>query len=197
MMSERLDWTQKLGEAFLAQEQDVMDAVQRMRAKAYDRKKLETTKEQVVSVKQEQNRQVISIDPAVPDTPLRSVLRTAGGLRRLAIRRLSGIPLLLGLPRLHRRRRDRDRSCLWRGLRARAMGARRILGRRRLLGRQPRQLGRRSHQRQSRRPRRALAAQSGAPRWCAIQQCGPATEVRSIRAARPPMPAISFRGIAS
>ena len=68
MMSERLDWTQKLGEAFLAQEQDVMDSVQRMRARAYDRKKLETTKEQVVSVKQEQNRHVISIDPAVPDT---------------------------------------------------------------------------------------------------------------------------------
>ena len=68
MLSERLDWTQKLGEAFLAQEQDVMDAVQRMRARAYDRKKLVTTKEQVVNVKEEQNRQVISIDPAVPDT---------------------------------------------------------------------------------------------------------------------------------
>ena len=40
MMNERLDWTQKLGEAFLAQEQDVMDSVQRMRARAYDRKKL-------------------------------------------------------------------------------------------------------------------------------------------------------------
>jgi len=68
MMSERLDWTQKLGEAFLAQEQDVMDAVQRMRARAYDRKKLVTTKEQVVGVKEEQNRQVISIEPAVADT---------------------------------------------------------------------------------------------------------------------------------
>ena len=68
MMSERLDWTQKLGEAFLAQEQDVMDAVQRMRARAYDRKKLVTTKEQVVSVKAEQNRQVISIEPAVADS---------------------------------------------------------------------------------------------------------------------------------
>lgn len=68
MMSERLDWTLKLGEAFLAQEQDVMDAVQRMRARAYDRKKLVTTKEQVVNVKEEQNRQVISIEPAVPDT---------------------------------------------------------------------------------------------------------------------------------
>ena len=33
MMSERLDWTQKVGEAFLAQEQDVMAAVQRMRAR--------------------------------------------------------------------------------------------------------------------------------------------------------------------
>jgi hypothetical protein len=67
MLSERLDWTQKLGEAFLAQEQDVMDAVQRMRARAYDRKKLVTTNEQVVSAKEEQNRQVISIEPAVPD----------------------------------------------------------------------------------------------------------------------------------
>jgi hypothetical protein len=67
MMSERLDWTQKLGEAFLAQQQDVMDAVQRMRARAYDRKKLVTTKEQVVSVREEQSRQVISIEPAVSD----------------------------------------------------------------------------------------------------------------------------------
>ena len=74
MMSDRLDWTQKLGEAFLAQEQDVMAAVQRMRARAYDRKKLVTTKEQIVSAKEEQNRQVISIEPAVPDTALRSLL---------------------------------------------------------------------------------------------------------------------------
>jgi hypothetical protein len=45
-----------------------MDAVQRMRARAYDRKKLITTKEQVVSVKEEQNRQVISIETAAPAT---------------------------------------------------------------------------------------------------------------------------------
>src|SRR5258705_282867 len=63
MLSERLDWTQKLGEAFLAQEKDVMDAVQRMRAKAYDRKKLATTQQQVVNVREEQSRQVISIEP--------------------------------------------------------------------------------------------------------------------------------------
>src|SRR3954447_21295631 len=46
LLNERLEWTQKLGEAFLAQEKDVMDAVQRMRARAYDRKKLVTTKQQ-------------------------------------------------------------------------------------------------------------------------------------------------------
>jgi hypothetical protein len=67
LMSDRLDWTQKLGEAFLAQEQDVMDAVQRLRAKAYDRKKLATSPQQVVTVKDEQNRRTISIEPAVAD----------------------------------------------------------------------------------------------------------------------------------
>jgi hypothetical protein len=34
MMSEQLDWTQKLGDAVLAQQADVMDAVQRLRARA-------------------------------------------------------------------------------------------------------------------------------------------------------------------
>ncbi|MCP1850498.1 hypothetical protein J2R80_004321 [Bradyrhizobium sp. USDA 4541] len=68
MMNERLEWTQKLGEAFLAQQQDVMDAVQRLRSKAYDRKKLVTTKEQTVTVKAEQNRQFIYIEPAVADS---------------------------------------------------------------------------------------------------------------------------------
>src|SRR5256885_7207767 len=34
MMSEKLDWLQKLGDAFLAQQQDLMAAVQRLRARA-------------------------------------------------------------------------------------------------------------------------------------------------------------------
>ncbi len=50
MMSDKLDWTQKLGDAVLAQQPDVMDAIQRLRAKAYDNKKLVTTKQQKVSV---------------------------------------------------------------------------------------------------------------------------------------------------
>ncbi|RQH11650.1 DUF3300 domain-containing protein, partial [Bradyrhizobium sp. RP6] len=68
MMNEHLEWTQKLGEAFLAQQQDVMDAVQRLRMKAYDRKKLVTTNEQKVTVRDDQNRQFIYIEPAAPES---------------------------------------------------------------------------------------------------------------------------------
>jgi Protein of unknown function (DUF3300) len=68
MMSTKLDWTQKLGDAILAQQADVMDAIQRLRSKAHANNKLASTKEQKVTVKQEQNKQVIAIEPAVPDT---------------------------------------------------------------------------------------------------------------------------------
>jgi Protein of unknown function (DUF3300) len=68
MMSEKLDWLQKLGDAVLAQQPDVMDAVQRLRAKAQANNKLTSTKEQKVSVAQQGNKQVIVIEPTVPDT---------------------------------------------------------------------------------------------------------------------------------
>src|SRR4051812_19743211 len=68
MMSDKLDWTKVLGDAVLAQQSDVMDAVQRLRTKAYDNKKLVTTEQQKVSVKTEESRQVVVIEPAVPDT---------------------------------------------------------------------------------------------------------------------------------
>jgi hypothetical protein len=42
--------------------------VQRLRTKAYDRKKLATTKEQKVTVRQDQNRQFIYIEPSAPDS---------------------------------------------------------------------------------------------------------------------------------
>lgn len=48
MMNEKLDWTQKLGDAFLAQQKGVMDAVQRLRAKAKESGHLKSTKEQTV-----------------------------------------------------------------------------------------------------------------------------------------------------
>ena len=68
MMSSKLDWTQKLGDAVLAQQPDIMDAIQRLRSKAQANKKLSSTKEQKVTVKQEQNKQVIVIEPTIPET---------------------------------------------------------------------------------------------------------------------------------
>ena len=43
MMSTKLDWTQKLGEAVIGQQADVMDAIQRLRAKAQANNKLQST----------------------------------------------------------------------------------------------------------------------------------------------------------
>jgi hypothetical protein len=63
MMSEKLDWTQKLGDAVLAQQKDVMEAVQGLRRKAMDAGTLKTTAEQKVVVEQPQT---IIIEPANP-----------------------------------------------------------------------------------------------------------------------------------
>lgn len=48
-MSENLDWTQDLGDAFLAQQNDLLDTAQRMRGLAYDAGSLETTEQQTVT----------------------------------------------------------------------------------------------------------------------------------------------------
>jgi len=64
MMSEKLEWMQSLGDAFLAQQKDVMDAVQRLRKQAHEAGNLKTTKEQVVIVEKE--TQTIVIEPADP-----------------------------------------------------------------------------------------------------------------------------------
>ncbi len=50
MMSEKLDWTMKLGDAFIADQKSVMDAVQRLRGKAQAQGNLKSTNEQVVKV---------------------------------------------------------------------------------------------------------------------------------------------------
>src|SRR5436305_6687389 len=52
----------------MAQQPDVMDAIQRLRTKASASGKLKTTKEQTVSVQQQDQRQVVVIQPAEPDT---------------------------------------------------------------------------------------------------------------------------------
>src|SRR5262252_5956686 len=68
MMSDKLSWTQKLGDAVLAQQADVMDAIQRLRTKADANNKLTSTKQQTVTKRQEQGRQVITIEPTDPET---------------------------------------------------------------------------------------------------------------------------------
>ena len=68
MMSKKLDWTLKLGDAVLAQQPDVMDAIQRLRSRADANNKLTSTKEQTVTKRQEQGRQVIAIEPTNPET---------------------------------------------------------------------------------------------------------------------------------
>jgi hypothetical protein len=62
MMSERLEWTQMVGDAFLAQEADVMATVQELRAKAYAAGNLRSTQQQTVS----REGTIIVVQPANP-----------------------------------------------------------------------------------------------------------------------------------
>lgn len=63
-MSENLDWTQDLGDAFLAQENDLLDTVQRMRGLAYEAGNLETTEQQAVT---QQEDKIIVIESSSPE----------------------------------------------------------------------------------------------------------------------------------
>ncbi|QEL25725.1 DUF3300 domain-containing protein [Bosea sp. F3-2] len=70
MMSKNLDWTQKLGDAVLAQQPDLMDGIQRMRTRAYDAKKLSSGSQQKVTVQPAtgSSKQTILIEPTSSDT---------------------------------------------------------------------------------------------------------------------------------
>jgi hypothetical protein len=63
-MSENLDWTQDLGDAFLAQESEVLDTAQRMRGLAYEAGNLETTEQQTVT---QQEDKIIVIESSSPE----------------------------------------------------------------------------------------------------------------------------------
>src|SRR5499433_4362744 len=69
MMNEKLDWTQNLGDAFLASEKGVLDAVQRLRAKAHDAGNLKSTSEQIVTVEPAPPQQAPPIPPQQPSAP--------------------------------------------------------------------------------------------------------------------------------
>jgi hypothetical protein len=67
-MAGNIQWTTDLGNAFLAQQSDVMDAVQRMRAKAESKGNLKTNEQQVVKTESvEGGKQVIVVQQAKPD----------------------------------------------------------------------------------------------------------------------------------
>lgn len=65
-LADDIQWTTDLGNAFLAQQSDVMDAVQRMRKKAQDKGTLKTTEQQMVESKVIENKSVIVIEQADP-----------------------------------------------------------------------------------------------------------------------------------
>jgi hypothetical protein len=66
LLAENMKWTTDLGNAFLAQQGDVMDAVQRMRGKAKSSGNLKTTEQQKVETKVVESKSVIVIEQANP-----------------------------------------------------------------------------------------------------------------------------------
>src|SRR5438067_11209065 len=65
-LAENVSWSSDLGNAFLAQEADVMDAVQRMRAKAQGAGNLKSSQQQKVESKTVESKNVIVIEQADP-----------------------------------------------------------------------------------------------------------------------------------
>ncbi|HPA18820.1 MAG TPA: DUF3300 domain-containing protein [Verrucomicrobiae bacterium] len=66
-MDEHLDWTTQLGDAVLNQEQDVLDAIQRMRLLAQNAGTLQSNDKQIVEVEDAGDRQVVVIKPYQPE----------------------------------------------------------------------------------------------------------------------------------
>jgi hypothetical protein len=96
-MSNKLDQTRKLGDAFLGQEDEVMATIQDLRLKAQEQGNLKTTEEQKVIVE----REIVRIEPAYPEVvyvPVYDPMYMArGGI--LLILLITGIirPVLLSL----------------------------------------------------------------------------------------------------
>jgi uncharacterized membrane protein YgcG len=66
-LNDDVAWTTNLGNAFLAQQQDVMDAVQRMRQKAQQAGKLQSTAQENVVTTTDAGQPYIDIEPANPE----------------------------------------------------------------------------------------------------------------------------------
>lgn len=66
-LSQDISYTTSLGNAFLAQQMDVMQAVQRMRAQAQARGTLQSNPQQTVTTQNQNGQPVINIEPVNPD----------------------------------------------------------------------------------------------------------------------------------
>ena len=78
MMNDKLDWLQKLGDAFLAQQKDAMDAVQRLRAKAQASGNLKSNEQQKVTVEPAE-----AAAPAPPPSRILSAADKSSAITRL------------------------------------------------------------------------------------------------------------------
>ncbi len=66
-LNQDIQWTTDLGNAFLAQQADVMSAVQRMRSRAQADGRLASTPQQTVRTEDQDGKQIIVIQPANPE----------------------------------------------------------------------------------------------------------------------------------
>src|SRR5262249_25604276 len=66
-LSDDIQWTTDLGNAFLAQQSDVMDAIQRMRSKAQGTGALASNQQQKVETQTVESKQVIVIEQSNPE----------------------------------------------------------------------------------------------------------------------------------
>jgi Protein of unknown function (DUF3300) len=67
-LNDHLDWTQKLGDAMISQQQDVADSIQRLRTKAAAAGNLKSGPQQTVTSQGSGVDQTIIIEPAQPNT---------------------------------------------------------------------------------------------------------------------------------
>jgi hypothetical protein len=66
-LNQNISWTTPLGNAFLAQQKDVMQAVQRMRMQAQAAGKLQSTPQETVAMANQDGQSAITIEPANSD----------------------------------------------------------------------------------------------------------------------------------
>src|SRR5262249_13776832 len=66
MLTRDVQWTTDLGNAFLAQQRDVMDAIQRMRVRAQQNGRLNSSPQQTVTTQSQDGQDAVVIEPANP-----------------------------------------------------------------------------------------------------------------------------------